>query len=124
VYLKTNDQVVGAAARCTFGTSTFTSNGTSFGTMASTGVFTFSTAGTYIVTVNLNVTGTPDVWGRVNSTDTPKYMQLAGSVTKTTLSDVISVSVNDTFDLYINSALTVNGALSDTATKISFVKIN
>jgi peroxiredoxin len=92
--------------------------------MASTGVFTFNTAGTYIVTVNLNVTGTPDVWGRVNSTDTPRYMQLAGSVTKTTLSDVISVSVNDTFDLYINSALTVNGALSDTATKISFVKIN
>lgn len=123
-YAKTSDQVVSAAVRCAFGTSSYSTNGTGFGSMASTGVFTFSTAGTYLVTVNLNVTGTPDVWGRVNSTDTPRYMQCAGSFTKVTLTDIITVTVNDTFDLFINSSLTVNGSVSDTATKISFVKIN
>jgi hypothetical protein len=45
----------------TFGTTPYASSGTSFGTMAATGVFTFNTSGIYLVTVAFNVSANPDV---------------------------------------------------------------
>jgi len=123
-FAKTSDQTVSSAARCAFGATSLISNGTLFGTMATTGVFTFSTAGTYKVIVNFNMSGNPDAWGRVNSTDTPKYMQCAGTFTKISATDVIKVSANDTFDIYIGASSTIYGVSSDTATTITFIKIS
>jgi hypothetical protein len=122
-FAKASDQMVAGAARCAFGTTSLISNGMSFGSMASTGVFTFSSAGTYQVVVNFNTNNNIDAWGRVNSTDTPKYMQCAGSFTKISATDLIKVNANDTFDIYINASITVYGSNTDTTTTITFIKI-
>ena len=118
---KTSDQTLSNAGRCTFASTPVNANG-SFGTMATTGVFTFSVAGTYLVNVSFYVSGDPNSWGRVNSTDTPKYMQVAGSITKMTCTDVIKVGVNDTFDWYVSNLVTIYGS-GETYTRISFVKL-
>jgi hypothetical protein len=109
-----------------FATASYASAGTSFGTMASTGVFTFDTAGTYMVNVAFNVSANPDGWGGINGTTGTRYNQANwggfSSGLKSSAMDLIIVSVNDTYEWKTNNSVTVYGT-GTTKTRIQFIKI-
>jgi len=124
-YIKTSDQSVTTSIRCSFSSTVVNGGGVAFGSMASNGVFTFSVAGSYMVTISFNVSANPDAWGRVDSTDTPRYTQWSIGSTgaqKGSISEVVTVTAGQTFDWWISSICTVFGT-GDTRTRISFVKL-
>ena len=107
----------------TFGTTPYASSGTSFGTMAATGVFTFNTSGIYLVTVAFNVSANPDGWGGINGTSGTRYNQANGTFLKTSAVDIINVNTNDTYEWKVNNSVTVYGT-GTTKTRIQFIKID
>lgn len=130
-YAKDSDQNVSGAI-VTFPTSSSLSGGSSFGSMASTGVFTFSETGNYLITISFNTsaTGTSgyadlDIWGRVNGSDAQRYTQVAtNAVKKGSVSEVVPITAaNDTFEWYSYNGCTVYGS-GGTKTRINIVKLN
>ena len=122
-YRKTVDQATGGPATVTFPATPTISNGSSFGSMAATGIFTFSKAGIYQVTVGLFVSSDPDSYGGVNGTAGVRHLQVSGTLTKTTASGYISVNAGDTFQYHVLNNVTVFGLTANTATRITFVKV-
>jgi hypothetical protein len=116
------DSDVTGAGNVAFTATPYTNQGTSFGTMASNGTFTFSQAGVYQVNVAYNVSADPDGWGGINGTTGTRYNQASGSQVKNSVTDIISVSVNDTYTWKVNNNVTVYGT-GDTKTRIQFTKI-
>ena len=126
VYKHENDQVTSGAARVTFGSSVIRSSGTLFGSMASTGIFTFSTSGVYQVIVNFNVSGNPQAYGGINGVSGEKYNQAivpgAGGWQGSSV-DIIAVSAGDTYEWWVGTAIVVYGNDPNTTTHIQFVRI-
>lgn len=123
-YQKTSD--VTGSGTVAFSSSTFISSGSSFGTMANTGVFTFSRAGTYQVNIAFNVSADPDAWGGVNGTTGTRYNQVKKGTTGAYIgssTDVISVSVGDTYEWKTNNLVIVYGSTNTTATRIQFTQL-
>jgi hypothetical protein len=118
-YQKSSD--VAGSGTVTFPTSAYVSIGSSFGTMATTGVFTFSRAGTYQVNVAFNVSADPDGWGGINGTTGNRYNQVTGDY-KGSSTDVITVSANDTYEWKTNNLVIVYGS-GTTATRIQFTQL-
>ena len=119
------DSDVTAAGTVVFGTTAYLTNGTSFGTMAGTGVFTFNTAGKYEVNVVFNVSANPDAWGGINGTTGVRYNQWLNGASGQqigSVKDIISVSANDTYEWKTNNSVTVYGT-GNTKTRIQFTKI-
>jgi len=123
-YQKTAD--VTGSGTVAFASTATISIGTAFGTMANTGIFTFSRAGTYQVNVNFNVSADPDAWGGINGTTGTRYNQFKKNSTGAAIggvSDIITVSVNDTYEWKTNNLVIVYGSTATTATKIQFVQL-
>ena len=124
-FQKTNIQTTTGRATVTFGSAAIVSTGNSFGTMATTGIFTFNTAGTYRVDLVANTTGTHDDWGLVNNAGT-RYLQYAGSgVNKYSVNgEFITVASGDNFRYTVGSGQTWNGNNSDVTTRIAFTRVD
>lgn len=106
----------------TFTTTPYISQGTSFGTMASNGTFTFNAAGVYQVNIAYNVSDDPDGWGGINGVTGTRYNQASGPQTKNSITDVISVSVSDTYTWKVNNNVTVYGS-GTTKTRMQIMRI-
>jgi hypothetical protein len=134
VFTKNGDQTTtssGAVVR--FSSTPSLQVGASFGTMANTGIFTFSVAGYYqvIVHYNLGLAGggdampISDFWGRLNELDSPtRYLQLySTAVRRGSVTDIFHIAnVGDTVSWFANNAIAILGTGS-TASKISIVRI-
>ena len=123
-YQKTSD--VTASGTVAFSANAYISTGTSFGTMAATGVFTFSRAGTYQVTVTFNVSADPDAWGGINGTTGTRYNQVKKGTTGAYIgstTDIISVSSGETYEWKTNNLVIVYGSTNTTATRIQFTQL-
>ena len=110
----------------TFPATAVLSTGASFGSMAASGIFTFTRAGTYQVIVNYNVSADPDAWGGINGTTGTRYNQFKKNSTGAAIgsaSDIITVNVNDTYEWKTNNLVVVYGNTASTATKIQFIQI-
>jgi hypothetical protein len=126
VYKHVNDQSTAGLARVTFSSTAARSSGTSFGSMAATGVFTFSRAGIYQVIVNFNVSGNPQAFGGINGTSGERYNQATvpgvGGWQNSTV-DVISVSASDTYEWWVGTGVVIYGNDPNTTTRIQFIRI-
>lgn len=126
VYKHVNDQSTAGAARVTFDTSSARSSGTSFGTMAATGVFTFSVAGIYQVIVNINVSANPQGYGGINGVSGERYNQASVPGVggwQTGIVDVISVNTSDTYEWWVGTGVVIYGNDPNTTTRIQFIRI-
>lgn len=123
-YEKTSD--VTGAGNVSFDTDPYINQGSSFGTMDSGGIFTFTSGGVYQITVAYNVSADPDAWGGINGLTGIRYNQASfaseTSGVKSSTTDVISVSINDTYTWKTNNSVTVYGT-GNTKTRIQFLKI-
>jgi len=123
-YQKTSD--VTGSGTVAFASTATISAGTAFGTMANSGVFTFSRAGTYQVTVNFNVSADPDGYGGINGTTGTRYNQVkkgtVGAFIGST-TDIITVNANDTYEWKTTNLVIVYGTTAATATRIHFVQL-
>jgi len=133
VFTKDGDQTTtGSGAVVRFSSTPSLQVGASFGTMANTGIFTFSVAGYYqvIVHYNLGVAGggdadpISDFWGRLNGADIPtRYLQLySTAVRRGTVTDIFPITVGDTVSWFANNAIAILGT-GATASKISILRI-
>jgi len=134
VFTKDGDQTTtGSGAVVRFSSTPSLQVGASFGTMANSGIFTFSVAGYYQVIVHYNLGAAgggdampiSDFWGRLNGADTPtKYLQLySTAVRRGTIIDIFPIdNVGDTVSWFANNAITILGT-GATASKISIVRI-
>jgi hypothetical protein len=116
------DSDVTGTGNVTFNTTPYFSQGSSFGTLDGTGVFTFSQAGVYQVNVAYNVSADPDAWGGINGLAGDRYNQANGSQLKNSVTDIISVAANDTYTWQVNNSVTVYGT-GNTKTRIQFMRI-
>jgi hypothetical protein len=119
------DSDVTAVGTVVFGTTAYLTSGTSFGSMAGTGVFTFTNSGKYEVNVIFNVSGNPDAWGGINGTTGTRYNQWYNGASGQqigSVKDIISVNANDTYEWKTNNSVTVYGT-GNTKTRIQFTKI-
>ena len=132
VFVKGVDQDINPIGDVSFSSIPNKVIGSSFGTMTSTGIFTFSVTGTYLVTINFSVTNINggstyppvDAWVKRNSgTDPVQYCQiLTNSVRRGTVSELISFDANDTLIWFMNSLIRVNGGAS-TGSRLTIVRI-
>lgn len=123
-YQKSAD--VTASGTVAFPSSTYISVGSAFGTMATTGVFSFTRAGTYQVNVTFNVSADPDAWGGINGTTGTRYNQVKKNATGAYIgssTDIITVSSGDTYEWKTNNLVAVYGATNNTATRIQFTQL-
>jgi hypothetical protein len=134
VFTKDGDQTTasgGAVVR--FSSTPSLQVGASFGTMANSGIFTFSVVGYYqvIVHYNLGAAGggdampTSDFWGRLNASDTPtRYLQLSSTaVRRGSVTDVFNIAnIGDTVSWWANNAIAILGT-GATASKITILRI-
>jgi hypothetical protein len=133
VFTKDGDQTTtssGAVVR--FSSTSSLQVGASFGTMANSGIFTFSVAGYYQVIVNYNLGAAgggdampiSDFWGRLNGSDTPtRYLQLSSTaVRRGSVTDVFNINVNDTVSWFANNAIAILGT-GATASKITILRL-
>jgi|688.fasta_scaffold963088_1 hypothetical protein len=115
---KATDQTVNGTV--TFPATAYQTSGDSFGTMAGTGIFTFSKSGSYIVILNIITPGAMLGYGYINGSGT-KYLRWYNSdanLVEFSISDVISVNANDTFQWLTNSSRTLNAE-----TRINFIRL-
>lgn len=132
-YSKDADQNISGGTVVTFPTSSELIGGESFGSMASTGVFTFTKTGNYLITISYNTSanGNPaaaaslDIWGKVNDSDSPRYTQIKSTgIFKSSVTEVIPITnINDNFRWYSYGSCTVYGT-GDTKTRINIVKLS
>jgi hypothetical protein len=134
VFTKDGDQTTasgGAVVR--FSSTPSLQVGASFGSMANTGIFTFSVVGYYqvIVHYNLGAAGggdampTSDFWGRLNGSDTPiRYLQLnSTAVRRGSVTDVFEIAnIGDTVSWWANNAIAILGT-GATASKITILRL-
>jgi hypothetical protein len=134
VFTKDGDQTTtnsGAVVR--FSSTPSLQVGASFGTMANTGIFTFSVVGYYQVIVHYNLGAAgggdtlpiSDFWGRLNGSDTPtRYLQLSSTaVRRGSVTDVFNIAnIGDTVSWWSNNAIAILGT-GATASKISILRI-
>ena len=117
-FQKDTDQTVDGTV--TFPTTAYQTSGDSFGSMASTGIFTFSKNGSYIVTLNIITLGALTGYGYINGSGT-KYLRWRNSgatLIEFSISDVISVNANDTFQFLTDFSYTINAE-----TRINFIRL-
>jgi hypothetical protein len=134
VFTKDGDQTTtnsGAVVR--FSSTPSLQVGASFGSMANTGIFTFSVVGYYQVIVHYNL-GTAgggdtlpisDFWGRLNGLDAPtRYLQLySTAVRRGSVTDIFAITnIGDTVSWWCNNAIAILGT-GATASKISILRI-
>lgn len=131
-YAKDSDQNISGGSIVTFPTSSSLSGGDSFGSMESTGVFTFNQTGNYLITISFNTSANGssgyadlDIWGRINGSDAQRYTQIAANgIKKGSVSEVVPVTaIDDTFEWYSYGSCTIYGS-GGTKTRINFVKLN
>jgi hypothetical protein len=134
VFAKDGDQTTtsgGAVVR--FSSTPFLQVGASFGSMANTGIFTFSVVGYYqvIIHYNLGAAGggdampTSDFWGRLNGSDSPtRYLQLnSTAVRRGSVTDVFNIAnIGDTVSWFANNAIAILGT-GATASKITILRL-
>ena len=128
-FQKDDDQTVSGLGSPTFNTTPIATLGTSFGSMGSTGVFTFDSnaSGWYQFTYNFNHEGpTQDFcifqnWDGTSNTQT-RYMQFAGSILKGSVAEVIQVAGNDNIRIILFTGRIVYGT-GNTKTKFTIQRV-
>ena len=135
VYYKSSDQNINPSGDVTMPTSSTISIGSSFGSMAGngSGIFTFSVAGTYQITVNYSITDinggatypVVDFWLKKNNSDTIKYCQvLTNGSRRGAVTEIVSFAANDTLIWYANSTMRINGGNpSATGSRLTIVRV-
>ena len=132
-YAKDADQNIIPNAVVTFPADSELSAGASFGSMAATGVFTFTRTGNYLITISYNTSlyvdsanpASLDIWGKVNDSNSPRYTQIKSTgIFKSSISEVVPITnIGDNFRWYSNNSCTVYGT-GDTKTRINIVKLS
>ena len=130
-YIKGSDQNINTLGDVSFSQNPVTSVGVSFGNMSSNGIFTFTVAGTYLITLTYSVTDinggsaypVTDFWMKKNNSDLIKYCQiLTNGSRRGSVSEIISFAANDTLIWFMNSTLRVNGG-SSTGSRLSIIRL-
>lgn len=132
-YIKNSDQDIATTAVVTFSETADLLTGDSFGTMASTGVFTFNQSGLYMITINYNTSvyqnpfnaASLDLWGKLNDIDDPNYTQVKSlGIYKGSVTGVVPVNtVGENFRWYSNNQCTIYGT-GNAKTRITIVKLS
>jgi hypothetical protein len=131
VYEKGSDQNINPSGDVSWNSNVLSSLGSSFGSMNVNGIFTFSVAGTYLVTLNYSLTDinggsaypSTDFWIKKNNLNTVKYCQiLTNGVRRGSVSEMIDFAVNDTLIWFVNTALRVNGGAA-TGSRITIIRV-
>jgi len=120
------DSDVTGSGNVTWNTTPYLNQGASFGTMGANGTFTFNNAGVYQINVAYNVSANPDGWGGINGVTGTRYNQanwvgFAANI-RSSATDVITVSANDTYTWQVNNSVTVYGT-GNSKSRIQIMRI-
>ena len=131
IFEKGSDQNINPSGDVSWSSIPLSTLGSSFGSMNVNGIFTFSVAGTYLVTLNYSLTDinggsaypATDSWIKKNSSNLVKYCQiLTNGVRRGSVTEMIDFAVNDTLIWFMNTTLRVNGGAA-TGSRITIIRV-